>query len=259
MPLDKLRKDKPIEIPTKLGPQPEDSPHPELSPEQDRLERGGDPISKPSAAPRPPHVDEGIRKRLVTLLTPHDPTKYDHELPLPKFRQDALLPYLLIRSKVGDHGIRPINWGYTSNSPDIIVVKGRVDTPGEGQQAFIFTGGQEYTIFIRVWNLGLLPAVGVTLTVSYANSFVSGETPQLATPPLGVQILNLPDCYNPGCHLLYKIDKPWTPQYDLIQALTYSTEGIVATVSCFADPMKNGADATMDRHVAWYGLDLYGD
>jgi len=235
--------------------------HPQLTPEQDAVQRGGDPVPPHhDAAPTAPiyNSDATRRSALDAALS-----SIRGQL---RYRQDLLLPYLLIRSFPGDHGIRPFpqnspSWEF---SPDVMAVPG---TPGQVQTlsgatpASSVADGQPYTVFVRVWNLGLLSAIGATLNVyaTYAISPVADQGFMTWSPVslVGQGFFDLPDCYSPDCRTVLKLQMPWVPHADnAIMDPNHPWAWLVARVSCFADvaPDQLGKlgdwGVTADRHVA---------
>src|SRR5437879_4047691 len=209
--------------------------HPQLTPEENALQRGGDPQPPHhDAAPTKPtyRSDPARRATLKGML----PSIFERR----RFRQDLLLPYLLIRAFPGDHGIRPIpQQRSASESPDIVVVPGApAEMAGlEGQHPTAAPAvGQPHVVFVRLWNLGLLPAIGVTLSVSETHTIMS-QGNWIWTPPvlLGQRFLDLPDCYSPACHAAFKLENPWVPQvFGPLQSNYWAS--LIANVSCFDDP-----------------------
>jgi hypothetical protein len=212
-------------------------------------ERGGEPdkIAKVNLDDNHPKDKERI-----SIIKQH----VDKLIKKGKSRQDSFLPYLLVRCKPGDHGIRnprPSNcWG----SPDIIIVQGDTNDPTGGTDTITYN--VPHSIFVHVWNLGRLDAIGVKLSVYWADPGYFGNpmTGEVSTQDdpvyrhyIGGMYLNLPDRNQPGCHRIFKIPQLWTP---LIGDYTY-LEGpsvLLAKVECITDVAKPGIfDASSDRHV----------
>jgi len=109
-----------------------------------------------------------------------------------------------------------------------------------------------HTIFVRVWNLGHLAAVGVKLHVYWANPSFDFNNP--ATPPnvIGTRYINsLDDSNSPACHQLFRLPTPWIPDF-----VNDGHECLLVKVSCFADGGKAGYDANHNRHVGQLNLNL---
>lgn len=247
-------------------PGPEDIKHPTLNPIEDARERGGDPVPpRRGVVPAAPNYksDPHRRERLNDILPSIIRSR--------RYRQDLLLPYLLIRSAPGDHGKRPNQNLPLNESPDVMVVPGtpaQVASPDGAQFTNRVTAGQPHTVFVRVWNLGLLAAIGVRLTVH--ESYLEGAPPAIVrrpglpgplltmtppptpTPPalIAQRYLDLADCYNPRCRGVFKLDTAWTPRTSASLVKIY----LYARVSCFADQASNSFDARTERHVAVRGI-----
>jgi hypothetical protein len=235
--------------PPPAGPEPFE--HPKLTPKQDRLQRGGNPPAR--------GADAGAPARRILLGTPFRPAGVPMSpTHVPQtFRQDLLLPYLLVRAFPGDHGIRPVkNVNVAAQSPDILVVAGDVKTPDAQDPGLIPRFGRPHTVFVRVWNLGLLSALGVTLSVF--ETHMTGKLGNFQwTPPklVGRRLLDLPDCHDPACRALFRLDQPWMPAVAAMFALRNAK--LIATVGCFADPGPERAvpeDEEKDRHVGARGF-----
>jgi hypothetical protein len=226
---------------------PEVFNHPQLTHDQDLLQRGGDPVPPHHDAPPPAPVykSDPARRQLIQGILPSI-------LGGRRFRQDMLLPYLLIRSFPRDHGKRPDRIPDAASSPDLIAVEGKdvlsLDGATPADRGIM---GHPYTVFVRVWNLGLLAAIGVTLSAYYGQY-------EVAKPPFLVSqtFFDLPDCYNPGCRTVVRLPLPWIPQGD-----SEGWDWLGITVSCFADVapsipsrlwLPNALDKQVvpDRHIA---------
>src|SRR5579885_3291487 len=85
--------------------------------------------------------------------------------------REDVLPYLLIRDAAGDRGARPA-WPPTAcwESPDILLID--ASYTGEFDPARCVanpTSGNTYSTFVRVCNLGRLPAVGTQVTLYWVD------------------------------------------------------------------------------------------
>jgi hypothetical protein len=189
-----------------------------------------------------PETRQELRKELENFLIRN-----------PKKRQDGIWPYLLIRAYPNDHGVRlpPANpfW----ESPDIIVVPGQVTTFDPNLITLRPAPNMQHTIFVRVWNLGRLPAYGVRLRVYWANPSFSFNDPTGPGSPhfIGGTYINLSSRYQPGSHNIFRIPVPWIPEL-----VNNGHECLLAKVDCFADLTGPGFDANIDRHVGQRNLFL---
>lgn len=165
-------------------------------------------------------------------------------------RREHVLPYLLIRSMTpGDRGQRPLYppipvW----ESPDILLIDARykgdfntdllVGTP---------TAGQNYRVFVRVWNLGLFPAYGVHVCVwAFGAGFVPGSQ-----RIVGGTMTDLDDRTRPGSHRIVEIDRHWE-----IPRNAAAHDCLLASASCPGDQWSGALDVLNDRHVAQRNLTI---
>jgi hypothetical protein len=176
--------------------------------------------------------------------------------PYPVRRADALVPFLLIRSYVGDVGARPFGpevWNNTS--PDIVVteplpagappepqVRDRAGFLDPGFAARILQrlpAGPTVDVWVHAWNLGRAPAFGVRVR---ARAFGSGNNIPMDWF-LGGRRVDLGPRDSETSHLLVRIG-PWdTPNGAMA--------GIIATAECITDVMTgSGPYIYQDRHWA---------
>lgn len=222
--------------------------HPELTPEEDRLARGGDPTTTRKHPLQPLHhlpdeADEEDALRHVLAWV-------DERAPGRRPRQDQLLPYLLIRAMTGDQGVREPPMPYFWQSPDIIVVPGIVDSIDAQAATLTPRLGEPHTIFVRVWNLGRLAAIGARVDAYWANpafSFGAGSPhpPEL----IGNAGFDLADRTSTACMSVVRIAEPWIPRWE-----NEGHECLLAVVSCLMDRATVGFDAATDRHVGQLNL-----
>jgi hypothetical protein len=213
------------------------------------LERGKDPenirIGTPSVTPvlsSHPQTRQDLRKRLENYL-----------IDRPKKRQDGIWPYLLIRAYSNDHGVRQPPPNPFWESPDIIVVPGQVTNFDGSQSTLHPSPNVPHTIFVRVWNLGRLPAFGVRLRVYWANPSFSFNDPTSPGYPhfIGGAYLNLSSRYQFDSHIVSRISAPWIPIIE-----NDGHECLLAKVDCFADRTGPDFNANTDRHVGQKNLFL---
>ena len=162
---------------------PDQQDHPVLTDRQNRDQRGDDP---------PGAFGDGTAPDgdLAPGWAPSDRTREEAEGLIKELgrehrpRREDVYPYLLIRAtSPGDRGARPI-WPPAAfyHSPDILLVDAAYSGPFTPTQLVGSpTAGRRYRVFVRVWNLGLLPAAGVHVRAWFVDPGSSGETP--ATRP----------------------------------------------------------------------------
>ncbi len=218
--------------------------HRKLTKEENKRQRGEDPKSvRHDPKPQEPATDPGKMKEVRAFIDRRLKQKR-------RVRQDELWPYLLIRAVPGDHGVRPLAVPFWE-SPDIIVVPGIVSAYDGVSATLSPQVGVPHTIFVHVWNLGRLPAVGVKLRVYWVNPSLDLNDP--AHPPnlIGSMYFDLEDRQNPDCHKLLRLPAPWTPVME-----NNGHECLLAKVDCFADGAGPGFDARANRHVGQRNLHL---
>jgi hypothetical protein len=116
------------------------------------------------------------------------------------------------------------------------------------------TSGRSYRVFVRVWNLGLLPAVGVHVRAWFVNpGFFGGDPNNPAYRPqlIGGTMVNLDDRTRPGAMQVVELDTPWDIPPDLT-----GHECLMATASCPLDAWSGTLDANNDRHVGQRNLQI---
>jgi len=216
--------------------------HPELTPEEDKTERGGDPDNptEPKVTPGQPDPD---RVKQVTAWL--------HDKRHPS-RQDGLWPYLLIRAYPGDTGVRQPAVSYFWESPDIRVYEGDVHDPNSATPVLHPTPGLPHSVFVHVWNLGRLPALGVTVRAWWANPSFSFDASSPEPPHyIGGTRVNLGDRTSADCHQLVRIEGLWTPTVE-----NGGHECLLAVASHVMDPALGGFVASTDRHVGQRNVTL---
>ena len=159
-------------------------------------------------------------------------------------RANSFMPYLLVRSVLGDRGDRPINIPFWE-SPDIWTAPGDpADTPvipaDHGGTAI---AGQPNTLYAHVWNLGYAPLAGIAVEFYWFDPSVAitGSNANL----IGIARCELASRGMNGSHLLVKCPKAWVPVM-----VNGGHECLVVRVSGIGDPVGNNAWAPwLNRHV----------
>jgi len=236
----------------------DDPRNPVLSEKEDRRQRGEDPpgsfghTEPPSGDLEPgwtptDHVAQEAEELIKELGREHRP------------RREDVYPYLLIRAhSPGDRGARP-TWPSTPcwESPDILLIDATYTGPFDLSQLVVSpTAGRRYRVFVRVWNLGLLPAVGVHVRAWYVDpGFFGGDptNPAYQPVPIGGAMVNLDDRTRPGAVQLVELDQTW----DIPTTLT-GHECLMAAAGCPLDQWGGALDANHDRHVGQRNLTVLG-
>lgn len=162
-------------------------------------------------------------------------------------RQLGLWPYLLVRAFPGDAGLRPPSQGVFWESPDILVFEGLVSTADGHTPVINPIPGRDHTVFVRVWNLGRLPALGVSVRVWWANPSFDPNDPAAAEQPhyIGGAYTNIGDRYHPkDCHPLVRVTPAWRPVTE-----NQGHECLLAKVESIVDPAGPRFHTYTDRHV----------
>jgi hypothetical protein len=146
-----------------------------------------------------------------------------------------LWPFLLIRDFLGDQG-RPRTTRELRQSPDILVVEGDVASLAGATPTDRVRANVPHTVFVHVWNLGRLPAIGVQLSV---RAFRSTSPEEL----LGTRYLDLPDRTDPGCHAVFRLPVAFVPT-----GAPNTQIRLAARVSCLLDLCGPEALTRADRH-----------
>ena len=163
-----------------------------------------------------------------------------------------MLPYLLIRTIVGDTGARPFtNPGAAllefHQSPDIILTLSEPNDPpvmGRGDFNTRLRGrvvgiidrlNISYDVWVHVWNLGHAPAYGVRV-----RAWTGGNGQPHRSVYLGGRQIDLGDRNSTTSHLVVKVGQ-WGIN---------AGDHIVATAECIADTCNGSHDWAQDRHTA---------
>lgn len=226
-----------------------DVKYPKLTPEEDKTQRGDDPrnVRHDEPQPRKPITDAEYQRRKKLVQAHFSAWKEKHHT-----RQDGIWPYLLVRAFAGDHGGGRPMWQPQPfwESPDILVVPGDVPTYNGGA-TLAPQAGKPHTIFVHVWNLGRLMALGVKLSVYWANPTFSFDDPNHPPHLIGATMFELADRLRQGSHMLVRLPQLWTPVME-----NNGHECLLAKVGCFTDGPGHGFDANHNRHIGQRNLNL---
>jgi hypothetical protein len=232
--------------------------HPVLTPDQDKEQRGDSPPGSIGGSKRPDgdlapgwtpdragELARDLQGELLDLTKERRPHRED------------VYPYLLIRAYApGDRGARP-TWPPKPSweSPDIALIDAAYTGPFDLSRLVVTpTAGRRYRVFVRIWNLGLLPAIGVHVRAWFVNpGFFGGNPSNPAYQPflIGGAMVNLEDRTRPGATAVVELDHTW----DIPLTLT-GHECLMASVSCPLDPWSGALDANHDRHVGQRNLTI---
>ncbi len=220
----------------------DDETHPKLTPDEDKAQRGGEPDHTGDPTVTPDKPDPERVKRLTAWLS-------DQRHPS---RQDGLWPYLLIRAHPGDTGVRQPPVSYFWESPDIRVYSGDVTDPASATPVLHPMPGHPHSVFVHVWNLGRLPALGTSVRVWWANPSFSFDASSPEPPHyIGGTRVNLGDRTSADCHQLVRIPGLWTPVVE-----NGGHECLLAVATHVMDPASGAFAASTDRHVGQRNVTL---
>jgi len=234
--------------------------HPEIPAEQDRVERGDDPDPAvgdgpevpdepdpdPAGQPEAGHADDWR----------HTAVEIGGEGRKP--RREQVYPYLLIRAlAAGDRGARPVFppapfW----ESPDILLIDAAYDGPFDPLRLVASPrAGRSYRVFVRVWNLGLLPAAGVHVMGWAVNPGFIGagnqDDPYYQQNLIGGSWLELSDRTRPDCLAIAELDRPWD-----IPPGESGHYCLLAQVECPMDTANGSLLPNVDRHVGQRNVEV---
>ncbi|MFC7490406.1 MULTISPECIES: hypothetical protein [unclassified Knoellia] len=233
----------------------DDDDHPVLTPKEDEAQRGTDPpgsfghVDLPDGELdpdwQPGQAGDEAESLIKEIGGEHRP------------RREDVYPYLLIRAfSPGDRGARP-TWPPRPcwESPDIALIDAGWTGPYDPSQLVASpTSGRSYRVFVRIWNLGLLPAMGVHVRAWAVNpGFFGGDPSNPAYQPvlIGGAMVHLEDRTRPGAMAVVELDHTWDIPPDLT-----GHECLMATVSCPLDEWNGVLDANNDRHVGQRNLTI---
>jgi hypothetical protein len=214
-------------------------------------ERGTDPPNvirtAPGEAP-PPDPKFQPDPALLTSLKAAYKSKADRGRP----NREDVLPYLLVRAFTpGDRGARP-TWPPVPcwESPDLLLIDASYTGPFDPSRCVATPiSGNTYRVFVRAFNLGMLPAVGTQVTAYWIDpGFFNGQPVQQPNL-IGAAYAEFADRTRAGAVQVVEVQPPWAIPFSLT-----GHECLVATVSCLADPWRGAFDANNDRHVAQRNL-----
>lgn len=212
-------------------------------------ERGDNPATTTGAPPRIDPAGAADPAKLRTVLQDLI-GKGDRTQP----HREDVLPYLLIRAAAGDRGVRPA-WTPTVcwESPDILLIDGAYAGPFDPAQCVGNpSSGNAYRAFVRVFNLGRLPAVGVQVTLYWVDpGFFGPDAANYAPQFIGGGWVDLADRTRSDSVQVVEI----TPVWSIPRTLT-GHECLIAVASCIADPWSGALDANADRRVAQRNLEI---
>jgi hypothetical protein len=216
-------------------------------------QRGTDPPNPIGTAPTPPSPPDPEFRPDPALL---EALRADFRAKADKGRpnREDVLPYLLVRAFApGDRGGRP-TWPPSAcwESPDLLLI----DASYTGQfdpSRCVGTpvSGRTYRVFVRVFNLGMLPAVGTQVTAYWVDpGFFNGQ-PGVEPNLIGAAYAEFADRTRAESVGVVEVQPPWT-----IPVLLTGHECLLATVSTLADPWRGTFDANHDRHVGQRNLTI---
>jgi len=232
--------------------------HPELSDEEMERERGEDPPDVVGHTPDPPEdrdpdpgyvPDPGIADKWREMAGEIGRER--------RPRREDVYPYLLVRAfSPGDRGQRPV-WPPTVcwESPDLLLIDASYAGPFDPSRLVVSpVAGRSYRVFVRVWNLGLFPAVGVHVQAwaVAAGFFGAGNQsdPYYQQNHIGgAWIDQLADRRQPGCTALVELEPTW----DVDQS-EVGHECLITSVTCPADHFAGPLLVNQHRHVGQRNL-----
>ena len=159
-------------------------------------------------------------------------------------RVHQFLPYLLVRSVLGDRGDRPINVPFWE-SPDIWTAPGdpavAPDIPPDHGGSVVV--GQPTTLYAHVWNLGFAPLAGIKVEFFWFDPSLSIDGTHAHL--IGVARCELAGRGMQGSHKLVKCPVAWLPTME-----NGGHECLVVRASGIGDPLGgNEWNPWLNRHV----------
>ena len=172
----------------------------------------------------------------------------------PRPHREDVLPYLLIRTVPGDRGKRP-TWTPVPcwESPDLLLIDASYTGPFDPAQCVAQpTSGNTYRAFVRVYNLGMVPAVGTQVTLYWVDPGFFGPNAANYQPQfIGGAFVDLADRTRPEAVQVVEIEPAWSIPYSLT-----GHECLLAIASCVADRAAFTFDSNDDRHVGQRNLTI---
>lgn len=240
-------------------PRPHIPEHPELSQDEDREQRGEDPGGVVGTDPEWPDNPDPDRDWQPNPDRPDEWQEIVREISKEHWpRREDVYPYLLIRAVAsGDRGARPM-WPPTPcwESPDILLMDTQDGGPFDPSRLVVSPiAGQSYRVFVRTWNLGLLPAIGVHVKAWAINPGFFGagnqNDPYYRQHLIGGRWLELGDRTRPTCSGLVELDQTWD-----IDLGEFGHHCLLAEVSCPADAARELLLSNNDRHVGQRNVEI---
>jgi hypothetical protein len=240
-------------------PQPKPPEHPEYSEKDDWVERGEDPadlVGTDRQRPQDRDPDPGWQP------DPHRPDEWRaiaKEIGKERRpRREDVYPYLLIRAVAsGDRGARPI-WPPVVcwESPDILLIDAAYSGPFDPSRLVVSpTAGRSYRVFVRIWNLGLFPAMGVHVEAWAINPGFFGvgnqDDPYYQQNTIGGRWAELSDRTRSDCTAVVDMDRTWD-----IDPGEVGHHCLLAEVSCPLDEASGLLLSNSDRHVGQRNLEI---
>lgn len=171
--------------------------------------------------------------------------------------REDVYPYLLIRAALGDRGVRP-TWPPVPcwESPDILLIDASYAGPFDPSRLVTSpVAGRSYRVFIRIWNLGLLPAVGVHVKAWSVNPGFFGNfnqnDPYYQQNLIGGKWVELSDRTRPDCTAIVELDRTWD-----IDPSESGHHCLLAEVSCPLDQAGGLLLSNTDRHIGQRNLTI---
>ena len=210
--------------------------HPKLSDKEQERQRGEDPPNPVGQTPETPDQPDPDARYVPNPGRAKEWRGWVAEIGKEhRPHREDVYPYLLVRAfSPGDRGQRPI-WPpiVCWESPDILLIDASYTGPFDQNRLVLSpVAGRTYRVFVRVWNLGLFPAVGVHVQAwaIAAGFFGTGnqDDPYYRQHHIGgAWIAQLADRQRPDCVTIVELGPPWQ-----IAPGETGHECLIASVSC---------------------------
>ena len=234
--------------------------HPKLSDKELERQRGEDPPDAVGVTPDQPAEPDPDPKFVPDPAREQEWRGIANEIGKEhRPRREDVYPYLLVRAfSPGDRGARPI-WPpiVCWESPDILLIDAAYTGPFDPNRLVLSpVAGRTYRVFVRVWNLGLFPAVGVhvqawVIAVGFFGTGNQNDPYYQQHHIGGAWIPELTDRQRPGSVAVVEIGPPWTPGPG-----DTGHECMIVSVSCPADHFDGPLLVNEHRHVGQRNLDI---